>query len=229
MTITDLTHVVLCYLEAMRTGDLYQRYHGLYIGTVTDVKDPQKLGRIRIQCDQYEDKDDEDALWAPVARPAVGGTSVFFTPNVGDQVIFGFHVGDVNGPVVLGYAHNTSGQPVPDPLSADSPKNHGIVTKIGSVVFFEDDNKIEVKFGDSTTITMDSGGITLNTEQQVKVIAQNVFVGSGDANQPIPLGTMLQTWLDAHIHPTAMGPSGPPTPATPFPSQQYLSTKNTVD
>jgi hypothetical protein len=64
----------------MRTNELYQRYYGLYLGTVVDVKDPQQIGRIRLQCHQFTDSDD-DPLWATVARPGGGATSVFFTPN----------------------------------------------------------------------------------------------------------------------------------------------------
>src|SRR5262245_45690111 len=120
----------------MRTTDLTQRYYGLYVGKVVSVEDPQKLGRIRLECDQYGDSTD-DPLWAVVARPGGGQTSVFFTPNEGDQVIFGFQVGDVNGPVVLGYAHNSDERPVPEQVQA-SPKKHGLVTSIGSLVFDED-------------------------------------------------------------------------------------------
>src|SRR6266849_2615331 len=90
----------------MRTGDLYQRYYGLYLGTVVDVNDPQKLGRVRIKCDQYEDFQD-DPTWCSVARPAAGQTSVLFTPKEGDQVVFAFLVGDVNEPIILGYAHQS--------------------------------------------------------------------------------------------------------------------------
>ncbi len=36
-----------------------------------------------------------------------------------------------------------------------------------------------------------------------------VYVGGDDATEPMVLGTQLLTWLSAHVHPTAMGPSGP--------------------
>ena len=43
----------------MRTGELYQRYYGVFLGTVLSVDDPDKLGRVRIECDQYEDTSDD--------------------------------------------------------------------------------------------------------------------------------------------------------------------------
>lgn len=206
----------------MRTNELYQRYYGLYLGTVVDVKDPQQIGRIRLQCHQFTDSDD-DPLWATVARPGGGATSVFFTPNEGDQVIFGFQVGDVNGPVILGYAHNSGDQKPPDQVSADS-KKHGIVTSIGSLIFDEDGKKIVLTFkgssGDSV-MTIDDNGITLSTPGAV-------LIGDANASQPIPLGNNLLDWLSNHMHPTAMGPSGNPILTSP-PIQPILSTKHKLD
>ncbi len=212
----------------MRTGELYQRYYGLYLGKVVDVKDPQQIGRIRLQCDQFTDSED-DPLWATVARPGGGATSVFFTPNQGDQVIFGFQVGDVNGPVILGYAHNSGDQKPPEQVSADS-KKHGIVTSIGSVVFDEDAKKIVVTFNGSSSpssVTLEDGGITLETDAKVIVKASNVFVGSDSASEPIPLGSQLVKWLQTHTHPTAMGPTLGPLQVVTL--EQILSKKNTVD
>jgi uncharacterized protein involved in type VI secretion and phage assembly len=215
----------------MRTGELYQRYYGLYVGTVVSVDDPQNIGRIRIHCDQYADSEG-DPLWAVVARPAGGETSVFFTPNLGDQVIFGFQEGDVNGPVVIGYAHNSGDRKPPEQVIASPKKKHGIVTKIGSVVFDEDANKIVVTFDGSSSpssITINDDGITLDTQAKVVVNAGNVFVGSGSASEPIPLGQKLHDWLAGHKHPSAMGPTAPPGPDDQALLQSILSTKNTVD
>jgi uncharacterized protein involved in type VI secretion and phage assembly len=109
----------------MRTGELYQRYYGIYIARVIGVDDPDNLGRIRIECDQFQDTEDHP-VWASVARPAGGDTSVFFTPKVGDQVVIGYVVGDVNEPMVLGYAHSRRlGQTPPPEVS---PVQHAIVT-----------------------------------------------------------------------------------------------------
>jgi phage baseplate assembly protein gpV len=211
----------------MRTGDLYQRYYGLYVGKVVSVDDPQKTGRIRLKCDQFADSD-TDPLWAVVARPAGGATSVFFTPNEGDQVVFGYQVGDVNGPVVLGYAHNSGDQKPPQEVDA-ATKKHGIVTSIGSVVFDENAKQIVVTLNDpKSTITMNDKGITL--EASKVVLKAVVAVGDENPTHPIPLGDKLIQWLQAHTHPTAMGPSGPPIPVPAIPDLQLvLSTKHNSD
>lgn len=151
----------------MRTGDLYQRYYGVFAGTVIDVEDPEKLGRVRIECDQYEDAED-DVFWANVARPAAGDkTGVFFTPKTGDQVIIGYLAGDVGEPVVLGYAHSQKRRP-PDQVA---PRKHAVVTDIGHVVFDEEGGSIRVTFNTPESfIQLDKDGITISAPK-VKIVS----------------------------------------------------------
>ncbi len=47
------------------------------------------------------------------------------------------------------------------------------------------------------------------------VIGSGVLLGSSSADQPIPKGTALKAAYDTHVHPTAMGPSGPPSAPLP--------------
>lgn len=164
----------------MRTGELYQRYYGVFLGTVLSVDDPDKLGRVRIECDQYEDASD-DVVWATVTRPAAGKkTGVFFTPKVGDQVVLGYLAGDVGEPVILGYAHS---QPRP-PSSEVGPRKHGIVTDVGRVIFDEEGGSITVTFtsplspvGDSF-VKLDATGITLSGPQVNIIASASVFIGA---------------------------------------------------
>jgi hypothetical protein len=146
----------------MRTGQLSQRYYGHYIASVVDVDDPDHLGRIRVQADQFSDTSDQP-IWASIVRPSAGDkTGVYFTPKNGDQVILGFIAGDVREPIVLGYAH--SSQNAPDTSLVDTQK-HGIVTTIGSVVFDEQNGTITVTLVGPTqsVVTMDkNSGITID-------------------------------------------------------------------
>lgn len=145
----------------MRTAQHYQRYYGLYLAQVLDVDDPEKLGRVRVHAEQYEDSND-DPVWATVARPAAGDkTGVFFTPKVGDQVVIAYVVGDVHGPLIVGYAHSQK-RPAPGETSTTT---HGIVTTIGSVTFDEKGGRIEVSFTGSPSspskVVMDATGVTI--------------------------------------------------------------------
>lgn len=104
------------------------------------------------------------------------------------------------------------------------------MTAIGSVVFNEDAKQIKITFNGSSspsTVTLEDGGITLETNAKVVLKASNVFVGSDSASEPIPLGSALIQWLGTHTHPTAMGPTLIPVQAATLPD--VLSKKNTVD
>lgn len=181
----------------MRTGELYQRYYGVFLGTVLSVDDPDKLGRVRVECDQFEDASD-DAIWAAVVRPAAGDkTSVFFTPKQGDQVVLGYLAGDVGEPVILGYAHS---QKAPPPKEVGT-KRHGIVTDVGRVIFDEDDGSITVTFSAATEalesfIRLDSTGITLSGPNVNIVATTNIafaapslaFAGNPSFSAPLTPG-----------------------------------------
>jgi hypothetical protein len=154
----------------MRTGELYQRYYGLYLGTVVSTNDPEGLGRVRVKMDQYEDSKDEP-VFAAVARPAASGNlTVFFSPREGDQVVVGFLVGDVNEPIILGYAHSTEKKP---PGEVSPPTKHGIVVKDTSVVFDETDvvvnegdqkvARVEDSVDAGTIVFVVSGGVLTTT------------------------------------------------------------------
>lgn len=91
------------------------------------------------------------------------------------------------------------------------------------------ENKITItEANSSNTITIDSNGITIKTSAKVVVDGASEF--SANANQvnlgsfptePAVLGQSLLTWLTSHVHPTGVGPSGPPTPP---PTPAMLST-----
>jgi phage baseplate assembly protein gpV len=202
----------------MRTGELYQRYYGHYMATVVDVNDPMKLGRVRLQSDQFADTMDQP-IWASVSRPSAGNkTGVFFTPKKGDQVVISYVSGDVREPMIVGYSH--SSQSAPDP-SLVGPKKHGIVTSIGSAIFDEDGNtitltligppqqtltfdkvkgtKLDFAGPPESSIVLDPTGITM--QKMVTVLgtlaAGSISAGAGgptpgafNMSNPAPGGTM---------------------------------------
>jgi phage baseplate assembly protein gpV len=171
----------------MRTGELYQRYFGHYLATVIDLNDPQKLGRIRVQADQFADTLDQP-VWASISRPAAGDQQgVFFTPKKGDQVVLCFLSGDVREPIVVGYAHSTQKMPA---NSLVGTQKHGVVTTIGSVIFDEEGKTITVTFAGPipSTITMNSAGITIQGAGTINIQAPNVVInGRAVAPQPRPI------------------------------------------
>lgn len=167
----------------MRTGEHYQRYYGIYVGTVSAVdsegdpkRDPKRLGRIRIECDQFQDQID-NPIWANVVRAGGGETSVFFTPKVGDQVVFSFIAGDVNFPIILGYAHSEDPRQLPPPDV--TPEKHAIVTKTFRIDINEKAKERKLRLtnresGDFIEFDAEDKSITISAETGIMIRAKGV-------------------------------------------------------
>jgi hypothetical protein len=74
---------------------------GLTIGLVTNNKDPEMLGRVRVKFPALSDQ--EESWWARVVTPGGGPQSgLMFMPQIDDEVLVGFEHGDLRRPYVLG-------------------------------------------------------------------------------------------------------------------------------
>ncbi|HEU5087555.1 MAG TPA: VgrG-related protein, partial [Roseiflexaceae bacterium] len=74
---------------------------GMMIGLVTNNKDPEKFGRVKVKFPWLSEEDESD--WLRVVVP--GGDNnrgLLFLPEVNDEVLVGFEQGDINRPYVLG-------------------------------------------------------------------------------------------------------------------------------
>jgi phage protein D/phage baseplate assembly protein gpV len=87
---------------------------GLVIGVVTDINDPEKLGRVKVKY-PWMPKDGGSELgsnWARLASPGAGkNRGIFFTPEIDDEVLILFEQGDVNYPYVVGALWNSKDKP----------------------------------------------------------------------------------------------------------------------
>ena len=85
-------------------------------------------------------------------------------------------------------------------------------------------------------ISTEGGKINISTKGSVNITAAGINLNAGGVNvassatapgtdQPSPKGLDLITWLASHIHPTALGPSGPSPQAAALPSILSKNTK----
>ena len=106
----------------------------LAIGIVTDNKDPDKLGRVKIK---YPTLGGEvESGWARVVWGAAGKErGVVALPEVNDEVVVGFEHGDVRRPFILGALFNGADTPGADLVKATSslagrfPRDLDVATK----------------------------------------------------------------------------------------------------
>ena len=77
----------------------------LVIGVVTNNKDPDELGRVRVKYPWLSESD--ESAWARVVSPMAGdGRGFLYLPEVDDEVLIGFEHGDIHRPFVVGALWN---------------------------------------------------------------------------------------------------------------------------
>src|SRR5690606_8938432 len=70
------------------------------VGVVTDNRDPQRLGRVKIKFPVLSEQD--SSYWAPIIMLGAGkNRGWFFLPEVDDEVLVMFEHGDINRPIVI--------------------------------------------------------------------------------------------------------------------------------
>jgi hypothetical protein len=142
--------------------------------------------------------------------------------------------------------------PGPDFVSGDTyPRVRGLRTTSGHTVLFDDNeptSSISIKHANGqTVILMDADGtvsilagtqsyVTIPIDGTVTIHAPNIKLDAA-ATQALVRGNdlltwlngTLKTWLNNHIHPTGVGPSGTPTVQAQDTPSTVLSTKHKVD
>jgi uncharacterized protein involved in type VI secretion and phage assembly len=85
-------------------------YPGVVIGIVTNNKDPEMGGRVKVKFPWLDDQLETD--WARIASPMAGnGRGFFWLPEITDEVLVAFEHGDINRPYVVGGLWNGQDKP----------------------------------------------------------------------------------------------------------------------
>jgi len=141
--------------QVATTGDATA--FGVEIGIVTNVKDPDKQGRVKVCFPRLPGKPESD--WARVAQPAAGdGRGFYWIPHVNDEVLIGFERGQTNRPFVIGSLWNGKDKPMKTAY-VDENTTVMIQTKSGHQIVISDKNGEEkITIGDMSgkrTVTFD--------------------------------------------------------------------------
>jgi uncharacterized protein involved in type VI secretion and phage assembly len=137
------------------------KIQGVVIAVVTDNKDPEKMGRVKVTFPWRGDEG--QSHWARVATFMSGNDmGGFFLPEVHDEVLVAFDRGDMDHPYIIGSLWNGEDKP---PETNDDGNNNirKIKSRSGHEVIFNDDTsgaKIEINSSAGHKILLDdtSGG-----------------------------------------------------------------------
>jgi uncharacterized protein involved in type VI secretion and phage assembly len=184
-------------------GDASGRIYGVAVGVVTDNKDPDGLGRVKVKLPWLPDDTESD--WSRVLTFMAGnGRGGVFLPEVEDEVLVAFEHGDVRFPYVLGGLYNGKDAP---PFTNDDGKNDKRMfrSRSGMTLTFDDKDgseKLELADKDgkeSLVIDMagkklvltSSGDLELNAEQgAVTIKAKTLAVETSGAAEVKAAGTL---------------------------------------
>lgn len=128
------------------------RWSGMYPALVTNLKDPEKYGRVKLSL-PWLDANYETG-WARVCQIGAGEEEgISWLPEVGDEVLVSFMGGDPRRPVVVGGLYNGNDKPpFEDHVDMDlgTVEVRGMQSRVGHHLAFHDtsgEERIEIKTG----------------------------------------------------------------------------------
>ncbi len=174
-------------------GGLGGRWYGVFPALVTDIRDPDNQGRVKISLPWAPDTGgDRYEAWARLAT-LMGGNNrgSWFIPDVNDEVLVSFEAGDPRRPYVLGGLWNGSDAP-PESMDGAGNNEKKILRSRNGVKITLDDTdgqeqfivetpggqKITLKDGpgsvaiedsNGNSIKLETAGITVNSSAKVTV------------------------------------------------------------
>ena len=179
------------FSQLMAPADADSRFFGVAFGVVTNNKDPDGLGRVKLKLPWMDDKAETD--WARLVTPMAGaGRGFHFLPEVDDEVLVGFEHGNPEVPYVLGALWNGKDKP---PEANEDGKNdiRTIRSRSGHVIRLTDSegaetieivdkstkNSIVISSEDNTiTITADAGITIKSAKGKLQLSGNGVEITS---------------------------------------------------
>lgn len=138
------------------------KWPGIVTAIVTNTEDETQWGSVKVKFPWMSD--DAESAWARVMGLGAGkNAGLNLIPDVGDEVLVAFELGDFNRPVVLGGVWNGKHE-IPDPTStAQRGKRPQIRTwrsRKGHIIAMHDetDEKVELITAGGHTVTLDDKG-----------------------------------------------------------------------
>jgi len=144
-------------VRGLRSGSLFttlspekrlQPSETLLVGIVTNNKDPDKLGRVKVKFPTMTEE--HESNWARVVALGAGPNRGFdCLPEVNDEVLVGFEHGDIHRPYIIGGVWNGKDAP---PEKVDDSVTNGvrlrtIKTRVGHTLQFVEEDKGSSKKG----------------------------------------------------------------------------------
>jgi phage protein D/phage baseplate assembly protein gpV len=164
-------------LAAIAPGTASRIVAGVTVGIVTNVNDPDRLGRVKVRFPWLDDSHESD--WARIALDGAGaGRGIFAAPQVDDEVLVAFEHGDPARPFVVGGLWNGKDRP-PDDAVKPGRKLTLIRTAAGRLIVLDDTAESLTIAADGHTITLRSDGVSIESAGDMTLAANGTLTIKG--------------------------------------------------
>jgi uncharacterized protein involved in type VI secretion and phage assembly len=179
------------------------RWYGVFPALVSDIKDPDGQGRVKVTLPWAPDT--QGSRYEAWARQAtlMGGNNrgSWFVPDVNDEVLIAFESGDPRRPYILGGLWNGSDRP-PESMDSSGQNYKKVLRSRNGVKVTLDDQdgqekliletpggqkvtlqdgpgSVEIVDSNGNSIKLETSGITVNASAKVTINASQVAVSAG--------------------------------------------------
>jgi phage baseplate assembly protein gpV len=165
---------------------------GVDIGLVTNVKDPQQLGRVKVCFPRQDGMPESD--WARVVQPAAGsGRGFYWIPEIDDEVLVAYEMGQPNRPFVIRALWSKADKPMQKAYDNDNSVRM-IQTKSGhQIAFYDTKGDEKIVISDKTgkrvltfdakakklLIEADEGDVELRAKKKIVLHCEDLEVKTG--------------------------------------------------
>ena len=189
-------------LSARLPAGLGGHWYGVYPALVSDIKDPDGLGRVKVTLPWSPDTGGERyEVWARLATLMAGNNrGTWFIPDVNDEVLVAFEGGNPRRPYVVGALWNGSDSP-PDSMDGAGNNYRKVIRSRNGVKITLDDTDGQEKFiaetpggqkitlqdgpgavhiedSNGNSIKLESSGITVTASAKVTVNASMMEISA---------------------------------------------------
>jgi uncharacterized protein involved in type VI secretion and phage assembly len=186
-----------------QVGRPASRWFGVFPALVTDIRDPDGEGRVRISLPWSPDGNSKRyEAWARLSTLMAGGDrGTWFVPDTGDEVLVAFQAGDPRWPYVLGGLWNGKDAP-PQSMDGGGDNDLKVIRSRNGVKVTLDDkdgqekltietpggqkmvlkdgpNAVEIIDSNGNSVKLESAGITVTSSAKVTVNASTAEISAG--------------------------------------------------
>lgn len=183
------------------------RINGVVLAKVTNFKDPEDLGRVKVAyLMMHDDKGKPlESNWAPVLSPSAGGKRGFFyIPEVNDMVLVAFEFGDPQRPFVIGSMWDKKSLPPKKSSEVNDGSNitqRIITSRSGHTIVLDDSSGQEsILIQDKSQknlIKIDTAKNAITIEAQGDISVKSGANVSIEAKGKISMKSQMDTSIDA--------------------------------